>query len=137
MVEYGWKWICVPGDSGGMIYDVRLQRLELDSVSHNSILTTLDIISPGLDRFHPPRRSDPHPDFGSAMRSGGMGTPEIARPKSSPPPATRHACVLYKKQKNKKNKKKVIFLDLFLLISKKRSFTILIRYRDHNSLTYP
>ena len=84
---------------GRVICDVRLQRCELDLVSYNWSLTTLDIISTGLDRFRPPRRSDPHPDFGSAMRNGGMGTPEIARSKSSPPPATRHACVHYKKTK--------------------------------------
>ena len=65
--------------------------------SVNRSFTTLDIISPGLDRFRPPSRSEPTHEFDSAMRRWGMGTHEIARPKSSPPPATRHACVHYKK----------------------------------------
>ena len=88
---------------------MRLQRLEFDLVSHNDSFTTLDIISPGFDRFRPPRRMIRRTDFGSAMRSGGMGTPEIARSKSSPPPATRHACVHYKKIKNSKKSEKTGF----------------------------
>ena len=82
--------------------------LELDLVSHNGSFATLDIISSGLDRFRPPRRMNPTHGFRIGESSGGMGTHEIARPKSSPPPATRHACVHYKKKKIAKNQKKQV-----------------------------
>ena len=95
---------------------MRLQRLELIPVSHNGTFTTLDIISPGFDRFRPPSRSDPAPGFRLGDAKVGYGTPEIARPKSSPPPATRHACVHYKNLKIRKNEKSdfsnFFFVDL-------------------------
>ena len=66
-----------------VIYDV----LELILVSHNGTFTTLDIISPGLDRFRPPRRSDPRPDFGSATEVGVWG-------RLNPPAEIRRPCPL-------------------------------------------
>ena len=37
--------------------------LEVDLVSYNGSFATLDIISPGLDRFRSPRRMNPAPGF--------------------------------------------------------------------------
>ena len=61
------------GTGRGMICDVRLQRLELDLVSHNGSLTTLDIISTDLDRFRPPSRGDSRPDFRLGRPKWGYG----------------------------------------------------------------
>ena len=46
--------------------------LELDLVSHNGSFTTLDIISPGFDRFRPPRRGDSAPIFPLGDVEGGV-----------------------------------------------------------------